>query len=35
MFYSLYIVLFFQNSSYKASELLFIFVRISMGHAHF
>jgi len=26
---------FFQNSPNKASGLLFIFVRVSMGHAHF
>ena len=29
------IILFFVNSSSKASKLLFIFVHISMGHAHF
>ena len=28
-------VLFFENSSNKASGLLFIFIHVSMGHAHF
>ena len=29
------IVLFFQNFLNKASRLLFIFIRVSMGHTHF
>jgi len=33
--YSLSILLFFENSSSKASRLLFIFIQVSMGHAHF
>jgi len=33
--FSLSVVLFFENSSSKASVLLFIFARVSMGHAHF
>ena len=31
----MYCTLFFENSSSKASGLLFIFVCVSMGHAHF
>ena len=33
--YRLSIVLFFENSSSKASGLLFIFAHVSTGHAHF
>ena len=33
--FSLSIVLFFKNSSSKAFRLLFIFVHVSTGHAHF
>jgi len=35
LFYSLSILLFFENSSSKASGLLFIFVCVSTGYAHF
>jgi len=35
LFHSLSTLLFFENSSSKASGLLFIFVHVSMGHAHF
>jgi len=35
LFYSLSIILFFENSSSKTSGLLFIFVLISTGHTHF
>ena len=35
IFYSLFITLFFENSSDKVSSLLFIFVCQIMGHAHF
>ena len=34
-FYSFSIILFFENSSSKASGLPFIFVCVSTGHAHF
>ena len=35
LFYSLSLALFSKNSPSKASSLLFIFARISTGHAHF
>ena len=35
LFYSLSLVLFFRNSSNKASSLLFIFAYVSTGHTHF
>ena len=35
LFYSLSIPLFFENSSSKASRLLFLFIRVGTGHAHF
>ena len=35
IFYCLYIILFFENSSNKVSSLLFIFVCQITGHSHF